>query len=464
MKLYITEIAKYVIAILMFLYAADSFWALTKHYEDERKMIYTRQIICMLGVQLSCFIQIMGRTGKASYLLFFAFQIVVFASVIMLFYMIYPDANKLVINNMCMLLIIGIIILTRLSYEKAIRQFIVISVSFVIGLFVPELIYRLNVLKRYTWIFAAAGVLAIGIVLLFTRTVNGAKITYKIAGITFQPSEFTKILFLFFLAGALYKARDIVDLIKVAGVAALHVGILVLSKDLGSALLFFIVFLALIYISTENIGYLLIGLGFGAVASIIAYGLFSHIQVRVKAWLDPLGNINDAGYQLSQSLFGISSGGAFGLGLYRGSPQSIPFVEQDFIFSAIAEEMGIVFAVILVLICLSTFMHMMYEGYMIQDRYYRLISCGIGVSYIFQTFLTIGGGSRFIPLTGVTLPLVSYGGSSVMVTVIMIMIFEGICLIRNFEEAEEEIRRERARRNKRNYYYDERDEIYGEDY
>ena len=463
MKLYVTEIAKYVIALLLFLYTADSFWALTKPYESDRKIIYTRQIFCMFGVQLSCFIQILARTGKVAYLFFFLFQIVVFASVIMLFYVIYPDANKLVVNNMCMLLMIGIIMLTRLSYEKAIRQFIVIAISFVIGFFIPELIFRLNVLKRYTWIFAAVGITAIGIVLILGKTVNGSKITYKIAGITFQPSEFTKILFLFFMAGALYKAKDIMTLAKVAAVAGVHVIILVLSKDLGSALLFFIVFLALVYIATNNIGYLFMGLGFGALASVIAYGLFSHIQVRVKAWLDPFGNIEQAGYQLSQSLFGISSGGAFGLGLYGGAPQSIPFVEQDFIFSAIAEELGIVFAVIMTLICLSTFMHIMYEGYTIKDRYYRLISCGIGVAYIFQTFLTIGGGSRFIPLTGVTLPLVSYGGTSVMVSVIMMMIFEGICLIRNFEEAEEEIRRDRER-DTRDYYYNERNERYEEDY
>ena len=98
------------------------------------------------------------------------------------------------------------------------------------------------------------------------------------------------------------------------------------------------------------------------------------------------------------------------------------------------------------------------------DKYYRLLSCGIGVSYIFQTFLTIGGGSRFIPLTGVTLPLVSYGGSSVMVTVIMMMIFEGICLVKNFEEAEDYMRHDRPRGNKRDYYYDERNERYEEDY
>jgi cell division protein FtsW (lipid II flippase) len=144
-------------------------------------------------------------------------------------------------------------------------------------------------------------------------------------------------------------------------------------------------------------------------------------------------------------LFGISSGGWFGVGLYGGSPSSIPFVEQDFIFSAIAEELGVIFAVMMALICVSTFIEIMRIGYFLRDKYYRLVVCGIGVAYIFQTFLTIGGGAKFIPLTGVTLPFVSYGGSSVLVTIIMIMIVEGICMIRTDEkkEAIERIRRQR---------------------
>ena len=203
------------------------------------------------------------------------------------------------------------------------------------------------------------------------------------------------------------------------------------------------IYLALIYISTENIGFLALGLIFGAFASIVAYKLFSHIRVRVQAWRDPFGDIASTGYQLSQSLFGISSGGWFGLGLYGGSPTSIPYVEQDFIFSAIAEELGVIFAVLLALVIVSSFFMIMYEGYFIRDRYYRLVVCGIGVAFVFQAFLTIGGGSKFIPLTGVTLPLVSYGGTSVLVTIVMMMIVEGVCIIRTNERYEAMERRKR---------------------
>lgn len=445
MELYVTEISKYVITLLLLLYTAEAFFAFRYKSEKKRKGLYIRQIVLMFAMQIACFIQILARTGKAAYLFFFLFQIIVFASVIMLFYVIYPDGNRLIINNSCILLMIGMIILTRLSYDKAVKQFFIIAVSFIIGFFVPELIFRFNFLKKFTYVYAAVGILMIGIVLILGAAINGSKISYTFAGITFQPSEFVKIVFLFYMAAALYKAESLVELIIASVIAAAHVIILVLSKDLGSALIFFVIYLALIYISTENIGYLTIGLGFATLASAMAYKLFPHIQVRVQAFLDPFTDIEKTGYQLSQSLFGISSGCWFGLGLYGGSPSSIPYVEQDFIFSAIAEELGVIFAVLMALVCVSTFIMLMREGYFIRDKFYRLLITGIGVAYIFQTFLTIGGGAKFIPLTGVTLPLVSYGGTSVLVTIVMMMIAEGICMIRT-DEREKMAERRRNRR------------------
>ncbi len=443
MELYVTEISKYVIALFMLLYTVEAFMTFRFKTEKKRKGIYIRQIVCMFAVQISCFIQIIARTGKPVYLFFFAFQIIIFASVLMLFYVIYPEGNRLIINNACMLLVISMIVLTRLSYDKAVKQFFIVTASFIIGFFVPEIIFKFEILKKFTWIYAAVGVVAIGAVLLYGAATNGSKISFTLAGITFQPSEAVKILFLFFMAGALYEAKELWQLLLASVVAAGHVMILVLSKDLGSALIFFVMYLALIYIATDNIGYLIAGLAFAAIASMVAYKLFSHIQVRVKAWLDPFTDIAKSGYQLSQSLFGISSGGWFGLGLYGGSPNSIPYVEQDFIFSAIAEEMGVVFAVLMSLVCVSTFLMIMQEGYYIKDKYYRLLVCGVGIAYIFQTFLTIGGGSKFIPLTGVTLPLVSYGGTSVLVTIVMMMIVEGVCMVRTDERYEAMERRKK---------------------
>jgi cell division protein FtsW (lipid II flippase) len=366
MKLYVTEISKYVIDAFLLAYVIMGFLTFKYKTEKKRHPLYIGQIICMFAVQVSCFIQLIARTGKPVYLFFFAFQIVIFASVLMLFYVIYHEGNRLIINNTCLLLMIGLIVITRLSYDRAVKQFFIITASFIIGFFIPEIIFRIDFIRRFTWVYAGIGIMAIGAVLLYGAATNGSKISFTLAGVTFQPSEAVKILFLFFMAGALVEAKELWQLFLLSVVAAGHVIILVLSKDLGSALIFFVIYLALIYISTENAGYLALGLAFAMAASYFAYRLFPHIQVRVKAWLDPFGDIDKSGYQLSQSLFGISSGGWFGLGLYGGSPQSIPYVYQDFIFSAIAEELGVIFAVLMVLVCICSFLMIMYEGYFLR--------------------------------------------------------------------------------------------------
>ncbi len=171
-------------------------------------------------------------------------------------------------------------------------------------------------------------------------------------------------------------------------------------------------------------------------------------------------SIDDAGYQITQSLFGISSGGWFGLGLFRGNPTSIPFVEADFVFSAVAEELGIIFSMCLILICISCFIMFMNISIRLKDKFYQLIAFGLGVTYIFQVFLTIGGGTKFIPMTGVTLPLISYGGSSVLTTLIMFFIIEGLYIIRQEEGA----KRVRKKKKRRRIEYDEvPDETDGED-
>jgi cell division protein FtsW (lipid II flippase) len=178
--------------------------------------------------------------------------------------------------------------------------------------------------------------------------------------------------------------------------------------------------------STHNYWYLGAGIFGLLISSIVSYRMFDHIKVRVTAFLDPWTYIDDKGYQITQSLFAIGTGGWFGMGLTLGSPDRIPVVERDFIFSAISEEFGCIFSLCLILICISTFLMFMHIAMTINDAYYRLAVVGFAVNYAFQIFLTVGGATKFIPLTGVTLPLVSYGGSSVLATLIMFSIVQGV--------------------------------------
>ena len=449
MELYISEFSKYVIPLLIALYTLDCFLVFRHDNEEARSGSYARQNIYMFAIHFSCFMVICFETGEITYLFFYAFQQIVLYAAIVLFRMMYPNANKLLINNMCTLLSVSFVILTRLDMNKAIRQFIIVTGSLIIALIIPFFVHKLKFLKNLQWIYAVVGIAALSVVLVLGQTTYGSKISYSVAGITFQPSEFVKILFVFFVAGALYRSASFFEVFTTAVIAAAHVAILVLSKDLGSALIFFVVYVLMVYVASKNVLYVGAGLLGGAAAAYIANQVFTHVQVRVQAWRDPWSVIDAEGYQITQSLFAISSGGWFGLGLYQGTPDDIPLVEADFIFSAIAEELGIIFAVCLILICVSCFIMFMKISAQLKDKFYQLIAFGLGVTYIFQVFLTIGGGTKFIPLTGVTLPLISYGGSSILTTLIMFAVVEGLCMIRQDEEEERRLRAKARKRKKK---------------
>lgn len=447
MELYVSEFSKYVIALLITLYTYECFAVFRYETEERRNGIYTRQNLLMFAFHFCSFLVICFETGDMLYLFFYAFQQIVLYAAIVLFRMLYPKSNRLVINNMCMLLSIGFVVLTRMDLTKAVKQFIIVTGSLAIALFIPHFIRKFRFLRRLQWIYAIVGAAALAVVLILGQTTYGSKISYSIGDIVFQPSEFVKILFVFFVAGTLYKTSDFFEVFTSAVVAAIHVIILVISRDLGSALIFFVVYVLMVYVATKNVFYLSAGILGGAGAAYISYRVFSHVQVRVQAWKDPWSVIDSAGYQITQSLFAISSGGLFGLGIYKGTPESIPFVEADFIFSAIAEELGIIFAICLIMICVSCFIMFMNIAVRLNDKFYQMAAFGLGVTYIFQVFLTIGGGSKFIPLTGVTLPLISYGGSSVLTTLMMFSIVEGLYIVR--QEEQEHLRKRKVKSVKR---------------
>ena len=222
--------------------------------------------------------------------------------------------------------------------------------------------------------------------------------------------------------------------------------ILVASTDLGGALLFFVTYLVMIYVATKKAVYCGIGLGGGCVAGFLAYHLFSHVQVRVMAWTDPWSCIDKEGYQIAQSLFAIGTGGWMGMGLGQGMPKGIPFVEKDSIFSAISEELGGIFAICVILICMCMFLSIFNLAMKVKNEFYRYVAMGLGIMYATQVLLTIGGVIKFIPLTGVTLPLVSYGGSSMLSTLIILGVVQGVSLM--IYDEERKVGKERTRLEK----------------
>lgn len=374
-------------------------------------------------------------------------MMIFFAAIQILYRIIYQNASLLLLNNMCMLLSVGFIMLCRLSLPSATKQLLIVAAGSAVSLVIPVMIRKMKFLKDLTWAYAGIGIVLLAAVLVLASTSYGAKLS--LMGI--QPSEVIKITFVFFMASLLCTKVDFRKVVLATIVAVIHVGILVLSRDLGSAVIFFVTYLVLIYVATRNPSYLFLGLGGGCVGSVIAYHLFGHVRQRVSAWKDPMAVYQNEGYQIVQSLFAIGTGGWFGMGLCQGSPEKIPVVKNDFIFSAICEELGGIFAICLILVCTSFFLMIVTIALKIRNPFYKLIALGLGTEYAFQVFLTIGGATKFIPMTGVTLPLVSYGGSSVMCTILMLAIIQGLYILREDEDEQIETQRKETieRRGKR---------------
>ncbi len=440
---YVTELSKYAITIMMAIYTFFCFWVFRYREEEKRRWIYVVQNVLMLLVQLFCFLDLYLISRDFQYLFFYAFVQVFLIAALMLVPLIYENINHLLLNNMCMLLGIGICMVSRLSFTKAIRQYVIVLVSLAISMLIPFLMGKIHFFKKLTWLYPLVGIAMLGIVLVVSEVTYGSKISFSMFGITFQPSEFVKIIFLFFLAAALWDNTSFGRIVVTAILAGIQIMILVLSKDLGSAVIFFFGFVMVVFVASRNYLYLLAGVVGGSGAAYIAYTVFDHVRTRVLAWQNPWQYIDDQGYQITQSLFAVGSGSWFGMGLLQGNPTAIPKVEADFIFSSICEELGVIFGICLILVCISCFIMIMETAIRIHDRFYQLIVYGIGIMYVFQIFLTVGGGIKFIPLTGVTLPFISYGGSSVMTTMFMFFIIQGIYIrLKQVEGERKRVRKE----------------------
>ncbi len=431
----IVEVSKYLMIILFALYTYECFAVFRKHKSQARKnRIFNSQASLMYLIHIDAFLVMCAVTKEPKYIGLYLIQLILLIVIQLCYKVFYKKASRLLVNNMCMLLTIGFIILARLNFDKAVKQCIIAVIAIGITLLVPFIIHKLKFFHKLTWIYAIVGLACLGVVAVMGARSYGAKLSFTVAGITIQPSEFIKIVFVFFVASMFYESTEFKQVVKATVFAALHVIILVVSKDLGAALIFFIVYLVMLYVATRKPSYALAGLACGSLAAVVAYKLFNHVRVRVIAWKDPLAVIDNEGYQICQSLFAIGTGGWFGMGLFQGMPDKIPVVESDFVFAAISEEMGGAFAMCLVLVCASCYLMFLNIAMQMKDQFYKLIALGLGTVYGFQIFLTIGGVTKFIPSTGVTLPLVSYGGSSLLSTVIIFAIIQGLYILRQDEE------------------------------
>ena len=436
----IAELSKYFITLIMILYTLECFTVFRQKGEKAKRRVLRKQLVLIFFMDLAAFTVIFLKTEDLQIVRFYLMAMGYFLAIQILYRVFYKKASILLINNMCMLLSIGFIMLSRLDMDKAQRQFLIVAIGSAIALVVPVMIRKMRFLSKLTWVYAGVGIVLLVLVLALAQVTGGARLS--IFGV--QPSEFVKIIFVFCMAAMLWKDSSFPQVVRATVVAAVHVLILVLSRDLGSALIFFVTWLVMVYVSTKKPAYFALGLGGGALASVAAYFLFGHVRQRVAAWRDPFAEYQNEGYQIAQSMFAIGTGGWFGMGLCQGSPELIPVVAEDFIFGAICEELGGIFGICLVLVCMSFFLMTVNISLQIKNPFYKLIALGLGTEYAFQVFLTIGGATKFIPMTGVTLPLVSDGGSSVMSTIILLAIIQGLYILREDEGEELEKIRQTA--------------------
>jgi cell division protein FtsW (lipid II flippase) len=326
----------------------------------------------------------------------------------------FPQGDKFLIIIASFIVQFGLVMLYRLEPSRAVKQITWFALGIAIYILLVVFLPDIKKFSRFNYAYIVIAIILLALPLVLGREIKGSKNWISIGSFSFQPSEIAKLFLILYLSSAIQRVRDFKDAIKVAIPVFLAIGILVIEKDLGASLLFFGIFMTMLYIGTSNFMYILTGVSAFSVGGFLSYFMFSHVRVRISIWLDPWKDKFGGGHQIVQSLFAIASGGLFGTGLGLGHPYLIPEVHTDFIFSAICEEFGIMGALALILLYLI----LVYRGLRVaiyaKDVYSRLVAVGISSMIAFQVFVIIGGVTKMLPLTGITLPFVSYGGSSML--------------------------------------------------
>nr|WP_317356607.1 FtsW/RodA/SpoVE family cell cycle protein [uncultured Tyzzerella sp.] len=432
----IISISRYIFVIYLAIFLLAGFLICL----SERNIIHINSNICLLVQRLIIFffhtlafiILSFNKENNSLNLNVVLFFLITVSFIILgniIAYKLYKNSCHLIWNGIFFLMSIGITMLYRLNPPLAIRQFVWFILGFSICLIIPMLLNILPRLNMFKYLYLFLGLSLLLATLLLGVEDGGAKNWLSIKSFTFQPSELVKILFIFYLSSCFSQSHlKIKNLIYPTIMSFVFIICLVFQTDLGSALIFFMTYLVMIYIATSKSWLVLLGSFLACLGSVIGYKLFSHVRVRVEIWLNPWSDISNKGYQIAQSLFAIGTYGVMGSGFNMGMPNTIPVVEKDLIFSAICEEFGIFFGIGLILIFIMIFYRSVKVSLNSQNKFLCLLSSGMTSLLCFQTFLIIGGATKLIPLTGVTLPFISYGGSSIIINFVIIGILQWVSI------------------------------------
>ena len=349
-----------------------------------------------------------------------------------------PGADSTLLPVAALLNGLGYVMIARLSERLAGLQTTWTFVGIIAFTTTLIVVRRVNDLARFKWSFfvVGAGLLLLPMVPGLGFSSGGARIWVNIGPVNFQPGEFAKIALALFFAAYLAESRELIkngtwqvgrfllpeprDLLPLLGAWGFSVVLMVGQKDLGSSLLFFTLFIVMVWIATEKAAFMTIGLGLFALSATTAYFVFDHVQTRVSIWLDPWQSYRGRGYQIAQSMFALGSGGVGGTGLGLGDPTRIPEAKNDFIFAAIGEELGLFGATALLIAFLLIIGAGLRTAIRAKRDFAKLLAIGLTTIVGMQAFIIIGGVIRVVPLTGITLPFVSYGGSSLVANYVLL--------------------------------------------
>lgn len=347
-----------------------------------------------------------------------------------------PGADPAILPVVFTLSGIGITFVTRLQPDASLGQviFLFLGVALMVGTL--AVVKNLEVIKRYKYVLGVAGIILLVLPMFIGTEIYGSKLWIKIGGFQFQPGEFAKVLIVLFLAGYLAENRELLSIsnrtvlgIKFPRLRLLYplfivwgVCLLVVAfeRDLGSALLFYTIFLIMLYVATGRVSYVIIGLALLAVGAFGMYQIMSHVQVRVAIWLDPFSDAQNLGYQIVQSLFSLADGGLAGIGIGKGMADIIPVVASDMIFAAIGEEMGLLGGSAVLLLFMLFAVRGLTTAARAKSDLAAFSAAGLTAAISFQAFTIVGGATKLIPLTGVTLPFMSQGGSSLLASFVIV--------------------------------------------
>ena len=347
-----------------------------------------------------------------------------------------PDADPAILPIVFVLSGIGIAFVTRLAPDLAVRQVIWLFLGVACMVVTLVIVRNLDALARYKYTLGILGVVLLVIPMIIGTEQNGSKLWLIIGGFSFQPGELAKICIVLFLAAylatnrevlsassiklgpfALPRLRMLLPLLVMWGISLL---VVIFERDLGSALLFFVFFVVMLYVATGRVSYVIVSFLLLAAGGVLCYSLFGHVRTRIDIWLDPWQDPSNSGLQIVQSLYSLADGSLVGTGIGRGMPTLIPIVESDFIFSAIGEEMGLLGGSAVIIAFMLFAVRGMATAARAKSDVSAFTAAGLTCAISFQAFLIIAGVTKLLPLTGVTLPFMSQGGSSLVSSFIIV--------------------------------------------